>query len=731
MTSFRKNQFSTLQDISKMKQIITLIFILFCLTVNAQLKQKLADHHYAYEEYAKCVQMYDELASDCFKSKKNADWENVRKAAVVNFHLFNMNEAIGYFEKLQTKNMLTEKDREYFLQALRYDGRYGKAEQLARESSNFHSNNSYFARLSTSTAKIDDFHRDSALLRIREAKINSGKGDFGPAYFNNSLVFASKASNAGFVNPDYGYDGDYYLNIMQSTFGSDSVLNDPKMMKHQFLSRAHDGPVSFNSDGTEMVITRNKIGKKYGKEFVVLALYFSKFENGEWSELKPFEFNNDTYNVGHGVFDENGNKLYFTCDKPGGLGGSDIYVSSKLGASWSEPVNLGSTINTEMDEMFPFVQNDKIYFASKGHVGLGGLDIFESNLDGSDLRNMGAPVNSSHDDFALIFNASGEIGFFSSNRKDNIDHLYHVKRRIFNIDLEGIVFEKYATLEPCANQTVWIKNMTDQSEIEVTTNAQGEFNSKLALNNDYRVYTKKDEFILLGEVSLSTKNLRRDSTFKAELVLKPTTIQIHLRVVEKATGKVIPEAITTVTDYNLGWDTTMMTNTLGIVTLTVDRNKVFWAHGAKKGFIDADISFNSSNENDKVIDIELALPLIKKGEKFKLENIFYDLNKSTLRPESKSSLDKLADFIVKNNLKIELSAHTDCRGSDSYNQKLSQARAQSCVDYLIEKGVKKANIKAKGYGETRLVNKCDDGVDCSEEEHQENRRTEVQILEVN
>jgi len=338
-------------------------------------------------------------------------------------------------------------------------------------------------------------------------------------------------------------------------------------------------------------------------------------------------------------------------------------------------------------------------------------------------------LNSCHDDFALIFKEGGTDGLFSSNRGDNIDRIYHVNRKSITVNLEGQVLAKYSEMEPVSNQEVFIKNNTTQAFDTVRTDQKGSFRYPLVVNQDYQIYTQKEEFILLNEEKRSTQGIMKDSTLTVKLVLKPTTMQVHLRVLEKETGKIIPNATVTITDYELGWDTTMTTNSEGLVTITVDRNKVFWAHGSKKGFIDADISFNSLNENDKIIDLRLELPPIKKGEKFKLENIFYDLNKSTLREESQSSLDKLAEFIIKNNLKIELSAHTDSRGSNSYNQRLSQARAQSCVDYLISKGVNSYRIKARGYGETQLVNRCKNGVQCTEEEHQENRRTEVKILD--
>ena len=697
----------------------------------AQFKQKTADQHYANLDYAKCVRMYDELASKCVEKPEKGSWENVRKSAMTHYHLFKMKDAIRRFEQLDGNNMLTEEDRIHYIHALRYDERYGKSNELIRESANLHKDNKYFSQLLADLDKFESLFADSNLFKVTEASINSGEGDFGPAYYANSLVFVSKSQNAGFVNPKYGWDGDYFLNVHQATIQPDSSLGTPRMLKHAFLSRAHDGPVSFSPDGLEMVITKNVSERAKGKNLVVLGLYFSRYENGEWTEPTPFEFNDPKYNFGHGVFSEDGQKLYFASNKPGGQGGADIYVCERMNNSWTEPKNLGSTINTGRDELFPFVSDNVLYFASNGHYGLGGLDVFEVDLSGGNVKNCGAPVNSAHDDFGLIYDASGEIGYFSSNRGDNIDRIYHVKRNRFNILLNGTIVAKYKDFETVPNQEFTIHDMTTQESLVLTTDANGAFETKLKHDHDYRVYTKKQEFILLNEASVSTQGIRQDSILNCQLVLKPTTIIVHLRVIEKESKKIIPDATTIITDYQTEWDTTLITSSEGMVTLKVDRNKVYWAHGAKKGFIDEDISFNSANETDKVIDLELALPPIKKGEKFKLENIFYDLNKSTLRPESKSSLDNLADFIIKNNLRIELSAHTDSRGSNSYNQRLSQARAQSCVDYLIERGVSSKNILAKGYGETQLVNGCKDGVSCLEEEHQENRRTEVKILEVN
>ena len=716
-----------------MKILLTLFFALLISTSFSQkLKQNAADKLYANQEYFKCVEMYEELADKAISGKKKGNWKNVEKAAECHFHLYQMEKATDYYLQLSNKNKLDEHSRMHYIDALRYTEKYGKCNEVARESANLFPENPFFKRLVANQDNLNQLFKDSSMYKVRESTVNSGKGDFAPTYFHNAIIFASKSQNPGFITPRYGWDNDYFINMMRSMINEDSTMTQPGVLMNTFFSKAHDGPVSFNSDETQMVITKNTLGKKNGKEKIVLSIYFSNLVNGEWTDLKPFEFNNPTYDVGHAVFSDDDQKLYFVSNKPGGFGESDIYVCERLGKGWAEPKNLGPNINTERKEMFPFIQDDMLYFSSMGHYGLGGLDIFEAKADGSSKpHNIGAPVNSAKDDFGIIYDESGAIGFLSSNREDFIDRIYHVNKRKLKVDLVVDVFEKYKELEPISNQLVLIKNLTNNELDSAFTDSNGQIKTAIALNNDYRIYTKKDEFILLKEASVNTNNIEKDSTFHAELVLKPTTIIIHLRVIEKKTGKIIPQATTIITDYELKSDTTIITNDDGMVTIKVDRNKVLWAHGSKKGFIDADVSFNTSNEIDKVIDIELALNPIRKGQKFKLENIFYDLNKATLREESKASLDKLAVFLLENDLKIELSAHTDSRGSSSYNQRLSQRRAQSCVNYLKKKGVLSKNMRAKGYGESKLVNRCKNGVKCSEEEHQENRRTEVKILEVN
>ncbi len=716
-----------------MRFTIFLLVFFSSLNVTGQLKQKIADERFMRMEYAMCVDMYDELADKYLKNKsiESSGIENIRRAAISNFQLFRMKKSCYYYTKLQALNKLNEKDREWLIQAHRYLKDYSSAFNLSLESSNLFTSNQFFKKIVEDNANLNSLLEDSLRYRIYPLDLNSDMGDFAPAMHKNHLYYATKSANTKAIHTEYGWDDSYYLNIKIAELTSDSTTGKSQLLRDEFITKAHDGPVSFNSKGDQMVITRNSIEKVKGSDVVRFSLYFSNLINNEWTEPKAFPFNNASkYNTGHAVFAENDQVIYFSCDKEGGSGLADLY-SSRIdkNGNWAAPVNLGPNVNTNQNDLFPFVTENVLYFASAGHFGLGGLDIFSYELgSGMKPKNSGYPINTSYDDFGLILDSSNTKGFFSSNRADNIDRLYAFKYVPMEIYLQGIVYAAYTEKESIPSHPVYILNETAGERDTIITNEFGQYHTKLEKGNRYRITTSKDEFVLITEGLISTQGLKKDTTFYCELPLKPTTLQVRLRVVELGTNKIIEYAKTTITDYVLNKESILYTDETGIVIIKVDRNKTYWAHASKKGFVDDNVAFNSANENDKIFDLELKLPPIVKGDKFKLENIFYDLNKSTLRPESKLALDKLADFIIKNDLKIELSSHTDARGSDAYNLKLSQARAQSCVDYLYTKGVKKAKIIAKGYGETQLINRCKNNVECPEELHQDNRRTEVKIL---
>jgi outer membrane protein OmpA-like peptidoglycan-associated protein len=718
-----------------MKYLILLVFFLSgqWLAV-AQLKQKTADRHFSRMEYYKAAPMYKELVNKLVKRNKG-DESTLRKAAISFAKLYRFHEALHYENLLLERSPATVlvEDVLRHIHALRITGNYDKADELIQQAKAKFPDNAILNYWSQEAHLRASFFADSAMNSVVKMPFNSDKGDFSPMWLNTKLVFASKAVNHGFLVPKYGWDNAYFINLMEVVQVGDN-WSSPKLLKHTFFSRAHDGPVAFSPDGNEMMLTRNVMGKKKGKDIIHLALYSaSRNADGSWSQPVVFPHNVAGFNTGHAAYAPDGKRLYFVSDRDGGIGGTDLYYVERNAGGWSNPTVLPATINTERDELFPYINSiGQLFFASDGHPGLGGLDVFEVNPEATVPRpvNMGYPINSAQDDFGLISDSTGNFGYFSSNRGDFVDRIYSWTRRPPVIKMEGRVYEIYTVNETVPNHPVKIIATESGNKVEVLTDDTGYYSLQLSVNTDYMALTNKDYFLLLHPELFDTRHIKRDTIFVVDLYLNPTTIMVKLVVRDKETKLPIPQATLSVKEAFATEELVFNADDNGTGEIRVKRWESYWAHASKKGYIDAETGFETGSQTDKLVELELELPKIKKNETFKLDYIFYDLNKATLRPESMASLDKLADFILKNNLRIELSSHTDSRGSDSYNMKLSQQRAQSCVDYLISKGVPKASIVAKGYGETKLINRCKNTVTCTEEEHQENRRTEVKILEL-
>jgi len=551
----------------------------------------------------------------------------------------------------------------YYAKALQTSGEYEKAREVFQEYLNMNP--------SDVRGRIWIAHCDSvigpwkSIQPIFEAKlasiINTEQSDFGSSFYQNNLIYASDYASPLEKNT-YGWTGRGYLNIMKASLVSKNDfwgdLQNPSEFDTKFEQKNHDGPAAFSADGNTIYFTRSFYGKtktKNGFQTNRLKIYFAAKTDGVWSDVKPFYLNSDEYSVGHPSLSANGQTLYFVSDMPGGQGGTDIWMCRRNGDTWGMPMNLGSKVNTSENEMFPTIsENDLLYFASEGHPGYGGLDVFKTQkVDGvwTTPVNLHSPINSAYDDFAFTFAPEGKSGFFSSNRPAGIgsDDIYAFRfiekpKPIIPVVvpptcLSGIVKDK-TTMKPISGATVFLFEPNSGQVKVVKTDANGL----------YKVCNIKP----------------------AEYIIKA----------------MLPNTIADCIKFPIS-------NPEPGTTLTAPR------------------------------DLLLDKLLINKT--FKIDNIYYDFDKFNIREDAKSELDKLVRIMQENAIDVELGSHTDCRGSDTYNDKLSQNRAQSAVDYIVSTGIAKRRITAKGYGERQLKNKCSNGVDCSPEEHQENRRTEFKV----
>ena len=580
----------------------------------------------------------------------------------------------------------------------------------------FKSINSDYYSLKNLKKYQDSLSQDSSRFIIEKLAINSGKGDYSASVYEDNLYYASNKENNEYIVEKYKWNN---LNF------SDIYTSDQTLLKSTYMPNLseeyHDGPIAFLNN--DVYITRTKFIKDKGKTVKHVGVYYGT-KNGI---LLPLKFNSTSYNVGHVVFNKKGDIMYFTSDSPYGIGGSDIYYSNLINGEWGEPINLGVKINTIGDEMFPFIDSeDGLYFSSNGRSGFGGLDVYYLQKGGSNCVNVGSPINSVNDDFSFILNEDLKSGFMSSDRDLNVDNLYSFKIGVISgfIKLNAISTKGELLKDP----EFYLINKETKIKSKVVKNASGEYLFPVERNSKYVVIGSKKNFVQNDQKEIIIDHIMNNEVVEAEIVLNQISIDLTIKVVNSLNNAPLPNVDGSILTLN-GQTLKISTNDLGEGIVNVPLNQKFVLSGAKKGYLDINKPFNTMN-NDSVLVFNMIE--ITEGLVFKVENILYDLGKWDLREPSKKELDKLCNFLLLNsNVKIELSSHTDSRSTAEFNLILSQKRAQSCYDYLILKGVDKKNITVKGYGETKPLNKCIDGSKCSEEEYQLNRRTEVKILSIN
>jgi outer membrane protein OmpA-like peptidoglycan-associated protein len=339
---------------------------------------------------------------------------------------------------------------------------------------------------------------DQKKQSIRHLTINTDDQDFGTAFMNDKVVFASSRAKPKMIKRTDNRTGKPFLILYESDI-QDNQLSKPSKFNKKMNSKKNDGPASFSQKGTFMAFTRNNEKDKSDDKIVELQIHFSSLKNGVWSEPIPFEFNNPAYSVGQPCLSEDGKTMYFTSDMPGGYGGSDIYKSTmNQNGAWSNPLNMGAALNTESDEMFPFYdeQTKILYFASDGHFGIGGLDIF--SFKNEQVTNLGSPVNSRQDDFALILNSTTQQGFFSSNRlsgsgSDDIYSVSFLEKMKVELKIEGIA----KTIDNTQLNDVMVKLYDENRNVlqSASTGLNGKFSFTVVDDKKYILIGNKNGYI--------------------------------------------------------------------------------------------------------------------------------------------------------------------------------------------------------------------------------------------
>jgi outer membrane protein OmpA-like peptidoglycan-associated protein len=615
-----------------------------------------------------------------------------------------------------------------------------------------------------------------------ETAINTAGLEFSPTFFEDGIVFIS-TNTVGLKKRTDETLNLPAMSILLSRRNAEGNLSAPEPFSKELTSLNHEGPVCFDRMGETIFFSRNNIigGKeKLAKDKTLkMRLYSAKKTGSTWSEPQPLAFNNNQFDDCHPAISIDGDKLFFSSNREGGFGGMDIYVSYKVGDSWSEPVNLGSGVNTKGNELFPFIHADNtLFFASNGiENGKGGLDLYYVIPDGTEWTkpvNMGEPFNSQGDDFALIIDLNKINGYFSSNgnggagqddilafktENGNLDD-YLLQHKLVPdrlLDLKVSVTEKGTTntigdaeiqvmnydgnnvigrdengnLITVQNQNGQdvISTIPPEKGIEGKSDSKGRFSTEVKPGN-YAIIISKSGY-QTKQFRLPISKQGNELTAQLEkLLVTDGKVPWNPSLFNDMTNMPMSGAMMVVTNLKTGKKDTLITDGNGMVEGYLEANSKYKVEVMQGGKLvgSSEVDTNGWKPNQPVKQ-NLSLTPLMTGSKIELPNIYYNYNDATLRPDARKDLDLLVVLMNQQPaMMVELASHTDSRGSSKYNEELSQRRANGVVEYMVSKGIQKSRLTPHGYGENEPRNGCVDGVVCNEKQYARNRRTEVRIL---
>ncbi|WP_103864218.1 OmpA family protein [Aquimarina sp. I32.4] len=570
---------------------------------------------------------------------------------------------------------------------------------------------------SSAISVIEDFKLKEDDYTIKRARFNSEASEFGAVKKGDTLYFTTDRNPNSLLDKNYKWTHRPFLDIYKVNVGKNNIpTSEVEALSKEINSKLHEGNFCFTADGTTMYLSRSN-SEKGKKKFDsirrnAIHLYKSIKENGKWSSPQKLAFNNVNYSIEHPALSEDGSKLYFSSDMPGGYGSFDIYyVDVSEDDTYGEPVNLGSVINTENREQFPFISTaGNLFFSSNGHLGLGMMDIFVSEKQETDFAtpiNLGAPINSSYDDFSLTYYNETD-GFFASNRKKMSDDIYSFSQvgNIFPREYRArFEIKDYATDNYIANSNAVLYDNDNKKIYESQLDTIASF--------DLQIFPGRYNFKASAEGY---------KTRTKPLVIKEKEEETYVIYLDREINKEKEEDVSITEEDRRVYDRVKINDSVRIKEIT--------------RINDSDSSSKKKEiEKIKLRNVLLAdkdgPPVIEKNGKlyFDMPPIYFDYDKWNIRADSKKVLDKLALKLERyKTVYIKIASHTDSRGTDSYNQVLSTKRAESTRNYLALVGyVNARRMQFVGFGESEPLIDCDSKV-CTEEDHQTNRRSEFEII---
>jgi outer membrane protein OmpA-like peptidoglycan-associated protein len=556
------------------------------------------------------------------------------------FYIFNTQAASTWYAKAVESEQDGETHFRY-AQMLKAQGNYTAAMAQMAIFAKKQPNDARAKAYKSNPNYVPQVKEQPTLYTIKKSDLSSDKADFGAVLTaNNQVYFASNRNTTG---KTYGMDKEPFLDIYKATLNQDGSLSNATGVDG-INTKWHDGPVSITADGNTMYYASESFNQnkqyqhdkskhlKYGQ----IYLYKATLQDGKWQNSQMLPINDKNFSMRNPSISKDGKTLYFSSDMPGGMGGEDVWMVTVDGDTYGTAVNLGSQVNTEGNESFPFIHEDgTLFFASNGKQGLGGYDIFAYDFQKKTTTNVGQPVNTAQDDFALTYNKTKDLGFISSNRDGN-DDIYQVQAIC---GVEAIVeVTDQVTGVAIDNANVSMLNSNGKTTGQNTTNSQGQTGFAIACKENHSIQVNKDGY------ESATANVSAQQGGQARVQVQLTPIK----------------------------------------------------------------------------------PVITEREVI-LQPIYFEYDKANITAQGAAELDKLVAVMNEYpNMVISARSHTDSRGNDKYNLRLSDRRAKATAQYIISKGIAKERISGQGAGETEPKETCTDN--CTEEQHAKNRRSEFLIV---
>lgn len=716
--------------------------------------------------------LFDELAFSSASEAYEDVLERTKDSLSIAANISESYRRIGNIEKtsewydfIERNDELSQAQHLYSALIKRQLGQYDKSYRLFK---------SYEKKFETTdvTKSMIDNHEELSKLQENDANftikplyLNSPDSEIGVSFFSDGdVLLASSERKNLIVNREDKSSGDHYYNLYRGTLNEDGELIEKNMLKGQINSKFHDGPACFDKENNLVYFTRNNFLNGKGvddQSRMRLKIYRAELVEEKLENIEELSFNDDNYSCGHPSISADGKILYFISDKPGGFGGTDIYrTEMNEDGEFEDPVNLGEKINTSLNEFSPYIhpKDDLLFFASNGHFGLGGLDVFVTTLsntkDIQSIKNLGAPINSSYDDFSFVNDTTQRFGFIVSNRdggegKDDIYGFTQKNPIKSSQTVEGTI--KDLVSGGSLEEVEVVLKDNDGNEIKtVKTDSLGNFTIDLGEHKeDFKLVASKEDYVQ-EEKEFAFDESKSRYIHNIELA-EGITYQFIGTIREKKSMKPL-EGVQISVDNNKNDElvSKIKTNSKGDILgedLPFTRNELIdiKVKLEKPGYVTKSKNLEIQLDENRKINLSdymsVNMTKIEVGktdlsEVANLEIIYFDLNSSYIREDAKVELDKIVQVMKDNpKMSIELGSHTDSQGELKYNMWLSDRRAKRSADYIISRGIDASRISGKGYGQRRpKVTDAEIARASSQEEkeelHQKNRRTEFIVVKM-